>query len=110
MFNLRFTPEMFFMLPVALFIDFCGLGLVVFGLDDLGLLDIAGVLIFFPWLILKGKSTPSLSGRKSGENIKKLFKGKSTKLVTPLVGEISPWIGGLGFFWTLSVLCNLGDQ
>ena len=109
MFNIRFTPEAFFMLPTALFLDLCGLGLVIFGLDDLGILDITGMFIFFPWLLIRGHKPPSLRGRKSFGKIKKLFKNKYLKFLTPLIGETTPWLGGLGFFWTMSVLCNLEE-
>ncbi|MDK2949260.1 MAG: hypothetical protein PWQ56_425 [Patescibacteria group bacterium] len=102
------------MLPAALFLDFCGLGLVLFGLDDLGVLDLTGIFIFFPWLLIRGKRLPSLAGRKSGGKIKKffakLFKNKYLRFLTPLIGETTPWIGGVGFFWTASVLFNLEEE
>jgi len=103
------------MLPIAFFLDLCGLAIVVFGLDDLGLLDIIGIFIFFPWLLIRGERLPSLAGSRSGARIKKeflrkLFKNKHLKFLTPLIGEITPWVGGLGFFWTLSVLFNLEEE
>lgn len=109
MFDFKFTPEAFFMLPVALFLDLCGLIIVIFALDDLGLLDVAGIVIFFPWLILRGERPPSLSGRKSFGKIKKLFKGKYLKFLIPFIGEVTPWLGGIGFFWTFTVLANLEE-
>lgn len=109
MFNIKFTPEAFFMIPTALFLDFCGLGLVIFGLDDLGILDITGMFVFFPWLLIRGHKPPSLSGRKSFGKIKKLFKNKYLRFLTPLIGETTPWIGGIGFFWTMTVFCNLEE-
>ncbi|HPL72821.1 MAG TPA: hypothetical protein PLI02_02170 [Candidatus Pacearchaeota archaeon] len=114
MLNIKFTPETLIMLPIAFFLDLCGLAIVVFGLDDLGLLDIIGIFIFFPWLLIRGERLPSLAGTKSGARIKefltKLFKNKHLKFLTPLIGEITPWVGGLGFFWTLSVLFNLEEE
>ncbi len=109
MFNIKFTPEAFFMLPTALFLDLCGLGLVIFGLDDLGILDITGMFVFFPWLLIRGHRPPSLSGRKSFGKIKKLFKNKYLRFLTPLIGETTPWLGGIGFFWTMTVLFNLEE-
>jgi len=109
MFNIKFTPETFFMLPTALFLDLCGLGLVIFGLDDLGILDITGMFVFFPWLLIRGHRPPSLSGRKSFGKIKKLFKNKYLRFLTPLIGETTPWLGGIGFFWTMTVLFNLEE-
>ncbi len=115
MLNIKFTPETLIMLPIAFFLDLCGLAIVVFGLDDLGLLDIIGIFIFFPWLLIRGERLPSLAGSRSGARIKKeflrkLFKNKHLKFLTPLIGEITPWVGGLGFFWTLSVLFNLEEE
>ncbi len=114
MFNIKLTPETVIMLPVAFFLDLCGLGLVIFALDDLGLIDIIGIFIFFPWLLIKGEKLPSLAETKGGARIKgslaKLFKNKHLKFLTPLIGEVTPWVGGLGFFWTLSVLFNLEEQ
>ncbi len=97
------------MLPIALFLDLCGLALVLFALDDMGILDLIGVCIIFPWLLIRGQRPPSLQGRKSFEKIKKLFKNKYLKFLTPLVGEVTPWVGGIGFFWTMTVLFNLEE-
>jgi len=114
MFNIKLTPETIIMLPIAFFLDLCGLAVVVFGLDDLGLLDIIGMFTFFPWLLIRGERLPSLAESRSGARIKefltKLFKNKHLKFLTPLIGEVTPWVGGLGFFWTLSVLFNLEEQ
>ncbi|MDD3386805.1 MAG: hypothetical protein PHX92_02685 [Candidatus Pacebacteria bacterium] len=115
---MRFTPELMFMLPSAIFIDLCGLVLVIFGIDDFGIIDIIGILIFFPWLLLRGDSSPSIIDVREHMNAKKgmagkiktLFKDKKTKFLTPLLGELAPWIGGLGFFWTMSVIFNLEDK
>lgn len=110
MFNLKFTPEAFFIVPPALLLDLCGLGLVIFGLDDLGILDITGVIIFFPWLLIRGKKLPSLSGSKNSKKIKKFFTNKNVRFLTPLIGEVTPWLGGIGFFWTMTVLSNLEEE
>ena len=97
MFNIKLTPETLIMLPIAFFLDLCGVGLVVFGLDDLGLLGIIGIFIFFPWLLIRGERLPSLAGTKSGARIKnfstKLFKHKYLKFLPPLIGEATPWVG-----------------
>ena len=47
MLNIKFTPETLIMLPIAFFLDLCGLALVIFALDDLGLTDLIGIFIFF---------------------------------------------------------------
>ena len=108
---MKFTPELIFMIIPALILDLCGAIIVIFALDDLGILDILGMLIFFPWLMLKGKGTPELPDRqpKKFDKIKKLFKSPKTRIATPLVGEVLPWVGGIGFFWTMSVIANSQD-
>lgn len=114
MFNLKFSPELIFMLPFALFLDFMGLLILCFGFDDFGLLDIIGVIFIDSWLIirskLKGKSTPSLSGKKGPLGaIRKLFTGKWSRFITPAIGEITPVVGSIGFFWTALVFFTLTE-
>ena len=70
MFNIKLTPETLIMLPIAFFLDLCGLGLVVFGLDDLGLLDIIGIFIFFPWLLIRGERYHLLQELKVEQELK----------------------------------------
>ena len=111
---MRFTPETMFILVPAIFIDLCGLGLVIFGLDDFGILDILGICIVFPWMLFNGGSSPSISDirakRGNMEKMRKLFTDKKTKFALPLLGELAPWIGGVGFFWTMSVISNLKNN
>lgn len=110
MFNLKFTPELIFMLPLALFLDILGLLFTCCGLDDLGIVDITGMMFIFTWLIIRGHRPPSLNNKKGVTGIfRKIFTNKYLKFITPAVGEIMPIVGGIGFFWTMSVLFTLTE-
>jgi hypothetical protein len=113
MFNLSFTPELFFLLPAAILLD--GVGIILFccGLDDLGFLDIAGGVIFYPWLILRGKGIPSSSDKKKKmngiiEKIGGIYKGKTSKFLAPVI-ELIPYVG-VWPSWFLLTVNNLKKQ
>lgn len=103
--NIKFTPETVIMLPFAFICDVVGLVILLCGLDDFGLADVVPMFIIFSWLIIRGKQIPSRNGGIS-DKIKNLFTNKYLKFLTPLLGELTPYLGGLGFFWTLTVLYN----
>lgn len=110
MFNIKFTPEAFFMLPFAIMLDLSGIILVCFGLDDFGTTDAIGIAFINMWLLLRGRNVMHEQGRKGAiNNIKKVFTGKTTKFVVPVIGEIIPYLGVLPF-WTLSVFLNLTED
>ncbi|MFZ3054806.1 MAG: hypothetical protein WA091_02405 [Minisyncoccales bacterium] len=109
MFSLKFTPEAFFMLPLAIGLDIIGVILFCYLVDDFGITDMIGIATINVWLILRNKKPRNESGRKGVmENIKKSFTGKQTKFIVPVIGELIPYLGVLPF-WTLSVLFNLID-
>lgn len=110
MFNIKFTPETFFMLPIALGLDLIGIILVCFGLDDFGITDIIGIGFINTWLLLRGKKALHSQGKKGAmSSIKKAFTGKSSKFFTASILELVPYLGCLPF-WTLSVLFNLEEE
>lgn len=110
MFNLKFSPELIFMLPFALALDVAGL-LIASGIgDDYGMVDIIGIVFIFSWLIIRGKKRPSLQGKKGPMGfLRKIFTGKWSKFITPAIGELTPVVGSVGFFWTASVLFTLTE-
>lgn len=109
MLNIKFTPEAFFMVPLALMLDLTGVILLCFGWDDFGATDAVGILFINTWLLLRGKKTLSRQGKNGATNkIKKIFTGKTTKFVVPTLGELIPYLGALPF-WTISVLLNLEE-
>lgn len=111
MFNIKFTPEAFFMLPFAMFIDLIGIILVCFGLDDFGITDIIAILFINTWLLLRGKQTSYKKQDKKGamNKFKKLLSGKTSKFFMGQILELIPYLGSLPF-WTLLVLANLEEE
>lgn len=109
MFNIKFTPEAFFMLPLAIGLDLIGVILLCVGGDDLGMVDAIGIVFINGWLLLRGKKNTNTQGKGGMNNIKKVFTGKTTKFVVPTFGELIPYIGSLPF-WTLTVFFNLTEE
>lgn len=109
MFGIKFTPESFIMIPLALGLDLAGIILVCFGLDDFGMTDMIGIVTIDLWLIIRNKKQKNQQGGKGViNNLRKLFTGDLTKIAAPTFGELIPYVGALPF-WTLSVLFNLTD-
>ncbi|MFA5729807.1 MAG: hypothetical protein WC938_01045 [Candidatus Paceibacterota bacterium] len=110
MFNIKFTPETFFMLPFAIGLDLIGILLVLCGLDDLGVTDVIGIAFINTWLILRGKQVIHKQGKKGSINdAKKFFTGKTSKFFGAPLLELVPYLGCLPF-WTISVIFNLQEE
>ncbi len=103
------TAESFIMLSLAIFIDLVSWLLLLCGLDDFGILDIIGTASIGTWLVFKKGKAPQKGGGGLGllEPIKKIFTGKYTKLLVPIVIEIIPYLGTVSPTWFLSVYFNL---
>lgn len=110
MFNIKFTPETFFMLPFALGLDLIGIIIVCFGLDDFGITDVIGIGFINAWLMLRGKQVVHQQGKKGVINsAKKLFTGRTSKFFAGPFLELIPYLGCLPF-WTISVIFNLQEE
>jgi hypothetical protein len=113
MFNLKFTPEAFFMLPFAIMLDLSGIILLCFGLDDFGITDALGIGFINGWLLLRGKKTNNNAGSQGKKgamsSFKKAFTGKTSKFIIPSFAELIPYLGSLPF-WTISVFLNLTED
>jgi hypothetical protein len=107
--NIKLSPEVVIMLPFGIMCDIIGLIFLLFGLDDCGLADIVPIMIIFPWLLLRGKPLPNLEGGAE-QRMMNLFTDKRFRFLTPLIGELTPYLGGIGFFWTLTVLLNVVER
>jgi len=108
--NIKFNPESFFMLFIAGSLDIVGVLLVLAGLDDFGMTDMIGIAFINGWLIMKGGKVINQQGRRGQMNsIKKLFTGKTTRLIIPTIAELIPYLGCLPF-WTITVLFNLSED
>ncbi|MFZ3057556.1 MAG: hypothetical protein WA092_00770 [Minisyncoccales bacterium] len=110
MFNIKFTPETFFMLPFALGLDLIGIILVCFGLDDFGITDVIGIAFINTWLLLRGKQVVHKQGKKGAiSSIKNVFTEKTSKFFAAPFLELIPYVGCLPF-WTISVILNLDEE
>ena len=110
MFNLKFSPELIFMFPLALILDVAGLLIACGAGDDYGVIDVIGIMFIFTWLLIRGKKRPSLQSRRGiMGTARKIFTGKWSRFITPAIGELTPVLGSVGFFWTMSVLFTLTE-
>ncbi|MDD2496345.1 MAG: hypothetical protein PHE29_14295 [Tissierellia bacterium] len=115
MLNLKLNPETIIMLPFAVFIDGIGIILICFGLDDMGITDIIGIIFINGQLFFRGEKRVDIkSVKKRAKNImtfiKKLFTQKPFKFFTSAVLEMIPYLGSLLPFWTIAVLLNLTNE
>jgi hypothetical protein len=110
MFNIKFTPEAFFILPTAIILDSIGIILVCFLLDDFTITDAIGYLVFYPWLLLKRKKIPDRREKAKGwmDKFKNFCKGKTSKFIVPFL-EAVPYLGCLPF-WTILAISNLEEE
>ena len=99
------SPEGVLMLCIAIFVD--GIGFIIFavgtwfGIDDYGILDILGMLVFGGWVFLR-------SGHMNTDVAKKGLK----RFIKSFVVELIPFLGGASPTWTWLVYKTLkeGDK
>jgi len=103
-----FSPEGVIMLPLAALFDLIGVIIIVFGLDDFGITDILGILIFCPWMLLRSQTivVPERLKKRAETGLKKLFRGPWKRFLTPIIGEVIPYVGVLPM-WTLAIYYEL---
>jgi hypothetical protein len=108
MFGLKLTPETIILLPIALCLDLAGIILACFALDDLFILDLAGMVSIGTWLLLKkGDSSVMKQGKRGRQSkMKKLFTNKKYRFFITTGGELIPYLGAFPF-WTVSTYFNL---
>lgn len=96
------------MLPLAVFFDLISIILLIFALDDFGILDIFATILFCGWMFSRSQTiaAPQRISQKAEGTIKKVFRGKWSKFLTPIIGEVIPYVGALPF-WTLAVYYEL---
>jgi hypothetical protein len=106
--KIKFNIETIFILGSAIAFDLIGIALICFGLDDLGILDTVGVLIFDSWAIHKSLSPPSgRRGRRRGKN--KKVKNILKRMLGSSIAEAIPYLGALPF-WSYNIYMILKDQ
>ncbi len=107
------SPEGIMMMFAAGILDLAGLFLLCFGLDDFGIIDIAGIFLIGGWMYSRSGtiSMPERAQKRARGWLRKLFRGKGKwkRYLTPFIGEIVPYLGGIAFCWTLAVYYELTD-
>jgi len=100
MLGLKISPELIIFLPLALMLDAIGIVLVLFGLDDLGILDTVGLFSLGAWIWLRD-GTRMISPKK--------MRKKGFRFLGTYIGESIPYLGALPF-WTIMTLFTLKDS
>lgn len=95
--NLRMSPELILLLPIAIMADAAGLILLCFGLDDFGLLDLVLDPLFLIWIALR-KKDPTVFGK-----ILLRALGYETLELIPYVSDVFPG-------YTLLVIMTVMDS
>lgn len=99
------SPTGIMLFSVAGVIDGIGLIILCTGLDDLGIMDIIG-LIFVGGLMFA--TSGSITGTKGAQKtVKKLGTKLSKRLGLSFLGELIPYFGGIAPCWTLAVYFHL---
>jgi len=103
-----FSPEAVIMLPLAILLDLIGVILICFGLDDFGITDIFGILLFGSWMYFRSQTiaVPEKLKKRAETGLRKLFRGPWKRFLTPIIGEVIPYVGVLPM-WTLAVYYEL---
>ena len=105
--GIAFSPDAIIMFPLAIILDFVGLILICFGLDDCGITDIIGLIFIGSWSFFHSQTIQMTSGAK-----KTLAKGAKAagriKWLRPLfiAGEFIPYVGAAPC-WTILVWFEL---
>lgn len=100
MLGLKIGPELIIILPFVLMLDAIGIVLIIFGLDDLGILDTIGLVFLGTWMWLRDGTRPKISTRK--------LKKKGIRFFGSFIGESIPYVGAFPF-WTIMTLLTLKD-
>ncbi|MCK4473976.1 hypothetical protein KAU40_01795 [Candidatus Parcubacteria bacterium] len=99
-------------LPIAIILDITGMILLCVGLDDFFLTDIIGIIFIGGWLWLRTGKITETPKRKRGlfkmDFLRKLFRGKYKRFLTPFIGEVIFYLGAFPF-WSLAVYFELTE-
>lgn len=99
-----FSPEAVIMMLLAIILDLTGFIILCFGLDDVGILDVIGLILIGGWMLSRsGQITVTKGAKKAGG---KIFK----RLGISFVGELIPYFGNVAPCWTLAVYFQLKSQ
>lgn len=99
-----FSPAALMLFIIAGLLDIVGLALVCIALDDLGILDIIGLIFVGGLMYLHSGQITVTKGVKKLRN--KLLK----RVGLSFLGEIIPYFGGFAPCWTIAVFFHLRDS
>lgn len=98
------------MLFIAILLDLFGIICLIldifFGLGEIPswISDGIGIIFISGWMFLKSGKIEAPERTQRG--LRKLFRGKWKKFLTPIIGEVAPFVGALPF-WSLTVYYEL---
>ena len=107
-----FSPEGVIMMPIAVILDLVGIILIIFALDDFFITDIIGIIFISAWMFIRSSTAavPERMQKRTQTGVAKLFRGsKWKKFLTPIIGEVIPYVGALPC-WTLAVYYEITSQ
>ncbi len=102
------------MLIIAIFIDIfgviCLLLDIFFGVGEIPswISDGAGIVFIGGWIWFRSGrvEVPERAKQRTEKGLKKLFRGKYKKFLTPILGEVAPFVGAFPF-WSLAAYYEL---
>jgi len=108
------TPEGTVMLSLAVMLDIFGVLCLImdvfFGLGEIPswISGAVGIIFIGGWMLFRSgrMAVPGRAKKRVGRGLRKVFQGKWKRFLTPILGEVTPVIGGLPF-WTLAVYYEL---
>jgi len=108
------SPEGVAMLSLAGILDIIGVICLIldlfFGIGEIPswISDGVGIIFIGGWMWFRsGRITvPERAKKRTEKYLRKIFRGKWKKFLTPVVGEVAPIVGVLPF-WTLAVYYEL---
>ena len=107
-----FGPEGTVMLSGAILLDLAGVACLLFSADALSpIVDIIGIIFIGGWLYFRKGfvPVPERTKRKIKTGfIRRLFRGKWKRYLTPFIGELAPIAGALPV-WTFAVYYELTE-
>lgn len=86
-----FQLDELMMLFVAIVLDLGSILLLLFALDDFGILDACGWIIIGVWVFNKTGSMPSRKGKNMGSKITGRFIGVGIFEIIPYLGALPTW-------------------
>jgi len=113
-FSALVSPEGVAMISIAGILDLVGVICLVlnifFGVGEIlsWISDGVGIIFISGWMLFRSRrvEVPERVKRRTERGLRKLFRGKWKKFLTPILGEVAPLVGAFPF-WSLAVYYEL---